>query len=155
MKMNILNKQLEELATKLSQQDVVRVHVSKSTVGWHIEHSLLVINIIIEEVKKSNPINYKWSYKLSSVLVFALKKIPRGRAKVPKIVTPRKFDEKTLKEHLEITKSNIQDIKTLDSNKYFNHPYFGNLKLDKTLNFIEIHTNHHLKIINDILNGKT
>jgi hypothetical protein len=153
--MNKLNKQLEELATKIPQQDLVRMHVSKSTVGWHIEHILLTTNIIIEEVKKSNPINYKWSFKLSRVIVFAMKKIPRGRAKVPKVVAPIKFDEKTLKEHLEITKSKIQDIKTISSNKYFNHPYFGNLKLDKTIKFIEIHTNHHLEIIHDIVNAKT
>ncbi|MBA3986130.1 MAG: DUF1569 domain-containing protein [Flavobacteriales bacterium] len=156
--MNKLNKligQLEELATKISQQDIVRMEVSKSNVGWHIEHILLTINIIIEEVKKSNPINYKWSFKLTRVLVLAMKKIPRGRAKAPKVVAPKKFDEKTLKEHLEITKSKIQDLETISSNKYFNHPFFGNLKLDKTLKFLEIHTNHHLEIINDILNGKT
>lgn len=153
--MNKINKQLEELATRIPQQDVVRMHVSKSTVGWHIEHSLLTINIIIEEVKKSNPINYKWSFKLSRVLVFAMKKIPRGRAKAPKIVAPLKFDEKSIKEHLELTKSNLQGIKTINSNKYFNHPFFGDLKLDKTLKFIEIHTNHHLAIIHDILNDKT
>lgn len=152
--MNKLNGQLEELFTKIPQQDNVREAISKSTVGWHIEHILLTINLIIDEVKKSNPENYKSSFKLSKVLVFTMKKIPRGRARSPKVVAPKKFDEKTLKEHLETTKMKIKDLEAISSNKYFNHPYFGNLKLEKTLTFLEIHTNHHLKIINDILNGK-
>jgi hypothetical protein len=39
----------------------------------------------------------------------------------------------------------------MSSDKYFEHPYFGKLRLNKTIKFLEIHTNHHLEIINDIL----
>ncbi len=152
--MNKLQGQLNELETKISKQDICNNDVSKSTVGWHIEHILLTINIIIEEVKKSNPANYKWSFKLPKILVFSMNKIPRGRAKAPKIVLPKTYNELTLNEHLKISKLNIQDLENISSGNYFNHPYFGNLKLDKTIKFLEIHTNHHLKIINDIIKSK-
>ncbi len=148
--MNKLQEYLKELENNISKHENYNNGISNSNVGWHIEHILLTINLIIEEVQKSNPLNYKWSFKLPRVLVFTLKKIPRGRAKSPKVVVPKTYDEQTLIEHLKITKLNIQELENINSDKYFNHPFFGNLKLDKTIKFLEIHTNHHLEIINDI-----
>lgn len=149
--MNNLNAQLTALEAKISKQAIFNSTISKSNVGWHIEHILLVVNKIIEDAEKSNPLNYKSKFSLLKILIFATNKIPRGKAKVPEVVAPIKYDEITLQEHLNITKSKIQDLEMMDSNKYFNHPFFGNLKLQKTIKFIEIHNNHHLKIINDIL----
>jgi hypothetical protein len=34
---------------------------------------------------------------------------------------------------------------------FFEHPYFGKLKLKETIRFLEIHTTHHLSIIEDIV----
>jgi hypothetical protein len=149
--MNKLHEYLNELETKISKQENYNNDISKSNVGWHIEHILLTINMIIEAVQKSNPKNYKWSFKLPRILVFSMNKIPRGRAKSPEVVVPKTYDERTLIEHLKITKIKIQELENLSSDKYFNHPFFGNLKLDKTIKFLEIHTNHHLEIINDII----
>lgn len=149
--MNKLIGQLNELESKISKQDIFNQNVSKSNVGWHIEHTLLTINLIIEAVKKSNPLNYKWSFKFARVFVFTINKIPRGRGKAPQVVLPQAYDEKTLSEHMLIVKSKIHELENVDSEKYFNHPYFGNLKLYKTIKFLEIHTNHHLEIINHIL----
>ena len=33
---------------------------------------------------------------------------------------------------MKITKFKIQELENISSDKYFNHPFFGNLKLDKT-----------------------
>jgi hypothetical protein len=149
--MNKLLGYLNELETKISKQENHNYDISKSNVGWHIEHILLTINLIIEEVQKSNPENFKWSFKLPRILVFSMNKIPRGRAKSPEIVVPKTYDERTLIEHLKITKFKIQELENTSSDKYFNHPFFGNLKLNKTIKFLEIHTSHHLEIINDII----
>jgi hypothetical protein len=149
--MSTLQVYLDELETKISKHENHNNDISKSNVGWHIEHTLLTINLIIEEVQKSNPENYKWSFKLPRILVFSMNKIPRGRAKSPEIVMPKTYDERTLIDHLKITKFKIQELENASSDKYFNHPFFGNLKLSKTIKFLEIHTNHHLEIINDII----
>ncbi len=149
--MNKLQEYLNELETKISKQENYNTDVSKSNVGWHIEHILLTINLIIEEVQKSNPKNYKWSFKLPGILVFSMKKIPRGRAKSPEAVVPKTYDERTLTEHIKIAKFKIQELENVSSDKYFNHPFFGNLRLHKTIKFLEIHTNHHLQVINDII----
>jgi hypothetical protein len=38
--------------------------------------------------------------------------------------------------------------------QYFHHPFFGHLKLNKTIKFLEIHTNHHLQIIHEIIHSQ-
>ena len=80
-----------------------------------------------------------------------MNKLPRGRVKAVQAVIPEDYNEKSLREHLKATKLKVEELKTIDSNKYFNHPVFGNLKLTKTIKFLDIHTKHHLDIINDIL----
>jgi hypothetical protein len=149
--MHKLLKQIKELESKIPNQEDYNPEISKSNVGWHIEHILLTNKMILEAVEKSNPADYTWSFKLSRIVVFTMNKIPRGRAKAPKVVVPKTYDEQTLLEHLKIVTLKIQGLENMSSDKYFDHPYFGNLRLNKTIKFLEIHTNHHLEIINDIL----
>ena len=149
--MHKLLKQIKELESTIPNQEDYNAEISKSNVGWHIEHILLTNKMILEAVEKSNPADYTWSFKLSRIVVFTMNKIPRGRAKAPKVVVPKTYDEQTLLEHLKIVTAKIQGLENMSSDKYFDHPYFGNLRLNKTIKFLEIHTNHHLEIINDII----
>ena len=149
--MHKLLKQIKELESKIPNQEDYNAEISKSNVGWHIEHILLTNKMIMEAVEKSNPADYTWSFKLPRIVVFTMNKIPRGRAKAPKVVVPKTYDEQTLLEHLKIVTLKIQGLENMSSDKYFDHPYFGNLRLNKTIKFLEIHTKHHLEIINDII----
>jgi len=149
--MHKLLKQIKELESKIPNQEDYNLEISKSNVGWHIEHILLTNKMILEAVEKSNPADYTWSFKLPRIVVFTMNKIPRGRAKAPKVVVPKTYDEQTLLEHLKIVTAKIQGLENMSSDKYFDHPYFGNLRLNKTIKFLEIHTNHHLEIINEIM----
>ncbi|WP_281239901.1 DUF1569 domain-containing protein [Flavobacterium praedii] len=143
---------LKELENNIPNQDSTNLLVSKSTVGWHIEHTLLTLNLVVSAIEKSDPGLYKHKFSLIRMLIMTTKKIPRGKAKAPKMVQPTSnFDIVTLKNHLEKAKINIRKLDTFDTNKYFEHPYFGPLKLKPTIRFLEIHTHHHLKIINDIV----
>ena len=149
--MKKLQKYLAELETKIPNLEDYNPTVSKSNVGWHIEHSLLTIERIIEAVQKSNPDNYTWSFKLPRILIFTMNKMPRGRAKAPKVVVPNTYDKQSLLEHLKTATLKIQELENISPDKYFDHPFFGNLKLNKAVKMLEIHTNHHLEIINDII----
>ncbi len=143
---------LQELESKISKQDLINHKISKSTVGWQIEHILLTINLIIGAIKKSNPNEYKWKFSFPRLLIFTMNKIPRGRAQAPKIVQPKdNFTVESLKKHLELAKKNIHELNSLKKNHHFDHPYFGKLNLKPTIKFLEIHTKHHLEIINDII----
>ena len=154
--MDTLKQQLETLETNIVNQELFNPAISGANVGWQIEHLLLTMNMVIEQLKKSNPSNYKWRFKFSRILILnILKKIPRGRAKAPEIVKPKSYDEKSLKAHVDLTKANVELLGSLDSEKYFSHPFFGDLKVKKTIKFLEIHNEHHIKIIGEIVNSQT
>lgn len=146
---------LTELENKIPKQEVMNLMVSKSSVGWHIEHSLLTFNLIIETLKKSNPKDYKWTFNFMRTLVFAMNKIPRGKAKAPDRVQPKTlFSKETLENHIYNSKQKLKELEGLHRNSYFPHPYFNLLNLKPTIRFLSIHTKHHINIINDILKSK-
>lgn len=150
--MNELQELLNHLESNIPQQTIINPAVSASPVGWHIEHILLTINLIIEALKISNSANYKRRFSIMRILVFTLNKIPRGKARAPRVVQPKvDFNLETLKQHLELVKNKLDELSSIDPNQYFEHPYFGHLKLKPTIKFLGIHTRHHLHIINDII----
>lgn len=150
--MKKLEKLLKEFENNIPNQKIVNTKVSEASVGWHIEHALLVINGIITTTKNSNPIDYKWSFNLPRTVTFIKGDFPRGRAKAPKSVVPKtEFNIESLKNHLSETHQNLKDLQVLDAKNHFIHPMFGKLNLKQTIKFLGIHTRHHVDIINDIL----
>jgi hypothetical protein len=142
---------LTQLESQISEQETVNTEVSQANVGWHIEHSLLTIERIIYALSKSNPADYRWSFRLPRYIIFTMGKIPRGKAKAPSIVQPAgPISTDSLLQQIEHAKQTIQKLESLTSGNFFPHPYFGNLKLKKAIQCLEIHTKHHLDIIRDI-----
>lgn len=151
--MSKLQSQINELESYIDKHECTNESVSKSTVAWQIEHTLLTINMIIQTVKKSNPENYKWAFNKNRFLVMTLlKKIPRGRAKAPKQVIPdSNITKESLQNHIDKAKENILLLHGLEKNQYFDHPFFGKLNLKPTIQFLELHTQHHINIIRDMI----
>lgn len=143
---------LDQLESHIADFEKTNPAVSNSTIGWQIDHSLLVINAVIEELKNSNPENYKWKFNRIRIFIQIINKIPRGRARAPKSVKPVDVATiKDLKSKLELAKKNITELNSLPAKSYFTHPFFGDLKLESAIWFLKLHTKHHLKIIEDIL----
>lgn len=156
MKNQQLNQLIFELETNINDINLVNQTISKSSVGWQIEHALLTIDLIIEALIGSNPNIYKWTFSFPRLMVFTLNTIPRGRAESPDVVLPKIYNTNSIKNHFEDIKERIKILNTLDNKSHFKHPYFGILNLKSTIRFLEIHTNHHLEIIRDIIkNSKT
>ena len=151
--MQELHKLLYQLESDISSFDKVNLAVSSGSVGWHIEHSLKTIDQIVTACKNSNPSNYQWRFNFNRFLILTIaKKIPRGKAKAPKIVCPEgEISSETLGLSLSKVKENLMDWKDLDKNTHFPHPFFGILNKKETENFLALHTKHHLMIIDDIL----
>lgn len=147
-----LNKLLDQLDSKIDHFDLINKKVSSSSIGWHIAHSYLTIYAISEALKRSNPAEFKPTFKPMKYLVFATNKLPRGKGKAPKVVQPNpEINVEYLVGLKEKTHQQVQLLNSLSSNHFFPHPYFGNLKLKSSIKFLNIHTNHHLAIINDIV----
>ena len=143
---------LPELATYIPNYNHSNSAISEAAVGWHLEHSLLVIKQITATVAQSEPKLYKSKFNVKRFVVFLTKIIPRGKAKAPKVVIP--VDEitiETLQESLKNTFQAITYLKDCEEHQYFMHPFFGQLNKKQTIQFLAIHTEHHLKIIRDIL----
>ena len=141
-----------ELATFIPNYNQSNRAISEVAVGWHIEHCLLVIKQITATVAQSDPKLYKSKFNMSRFFVFLSKTIPRGKAKAPKIVIPaNEITLEALQESLANTYGAITYLKDCEENQYFMHPFFGQLNKKQTIKFLAIHTEHHLKIIRDIL----
>jgi hypothetical protein len=142
---------LNQLESHIPNHEKVNFAVSESTVGWQIDHSLLVFNGVIDQLKNSNPENYKRKFNKMRLLIQIVNKIPRGKVKSPKSVRPIEIAAiEDLKAKLDLAKKNLSDLETLEANNYFTHPFFGDLNLKSAIWFLGLHTKHHLKIIEEI-----
>ncbi len=143
---------LLQLENHIPNLDKTNSKVSNSTVGWQIDHSLLVINSIVEQLEISNPNEFQPKWNFPKFMVFTTGKIPRGKAKAPKVVIPTQVaTQEELKDKLETAKNNILKLNSFSENSFFKHPFFKDLNVKQTEKFLVIHTKHHLKIIQDIL----
>lgn len=150
--MNNLDKLLNQLESKVSFLENSNQDISQGNVAWHIEHSLLTLNLITDFLIKSDTKDYKWKFSFIRIVVLTMKRIPRGRAKAPKAVQPQgNINKNTLLTHLSMTRNKIKELEFLSKDNYFQHPFFGKIKQRQTINFLEIHTKHHIDIIEDII----
>ena len=148
-----LQAQLVEMETYIPQKDEINSQISSAPTGWHLSHNLKVINNIITFLASSDPEDYKKEFSFKRLLVFTTRRIPRGKARSPKVVLPPEvIKTEDLKESVIEAKENIMLLNSFNAKAYFDHPYFKHLNRNQTKTFLEIHTEHHLKIIRDILN---
>jgi len=99
---------LPELANYIAHHNQSNKAISEVAVGWHLEHSLLVIKQITATVAQSEPKLYKSKFNVKRFVVFLTKIIPRGKAKAPKVVIP--VDEITIETLQESLKNTYQAI---------------------------------------------
>ena len=150
--MNPLLPLLHQLENHIKNKEKTNPKVSNSTVGWQIDHCLLVINGIIGQIEISDPLKYQPKWTFPKFMVFTTGKIPRGKAKAPKVVVPIQVaTQEELLAKLAAAKNNVLKLDTFSENQFFNHPFFKDLNVKQTKKFLTIHTKHHLKIIQDIL----
>ncbi len=143
---------LNSLEAHIENHSVSSAKISNVDIAWHIDHSLKVINNVIIALHKSDPNSYKNNFSFLGKLFFKLGFFPRGKAKAPKHVKPPEVIlKKDLIAQIQLAKTNVEKIVKLDKNAYFKHPLFGNINTTRVYRFLVLHTNHHLKIINDIM----
>jgi hypothetical protein len=151
MAKNDLSIYLEKLLTQIPNFEKQNDNISKTSIGWHLEHTFKVLIKVTETIKGSDPVEFKSNFNFMRMLIFLTKKIPKGKAKAPKSVSPSSIiTTESLLENAALAKQKIKELYALDSNKHFIHPFFGDIKLKDCIKFLRIHTNHHLKIMGEI-----
>ena len=149
--MRNIEKRLEKLYTFIKDADRVNSYVSSANVGWHIEHSLLVIIKMISALTASDPAQYKWNFNLARAIVFTINKLPKGKGKAPDAVNPNQTEKTDFDTLFSKTREKIEELKKADPNKFYEHNIFGVLNKKNTFIVLDIHTNHHLQIIEDVI----
>ncbi len=147
-----LEESLLEIERHLPKRAARNQAVSHVPVAWHLDHSLKVVNSICDALTVSNPQNFEHSFSASRFYCFTLGYIPRGVAQSPKAVRPPAIiTPEDLLLQLEMARVKLRSIEGLDEKAHFEHPYFKMLDKGQAKRFVKIHTEHHLKIIRDIL----
>ena len=151
--MKSIEQQLVALHTYVNNAQKINTSVSKVDVGWHVEHSLLVIIKMISALSASDPTQYKWKFNLSRAIVFAIHKFPRGKGKAPDAVKPKQIEKTDFELLFAKARQKIEELKQADPNSFYEHGVFGALNKKNTLTVLKIHTNHHIQIIKDIISS--
>lgn len=152
--MPLLQKELLKLEKEIENSDKIAINVSSSNVAWHLDHSLKVIHRVCNFLIESDPSDYAWKFNKWRLLVFLKGDFPRGKARAPKQVLPPKIITiNAIKTQLKEVQQLLIAVDKSSKKSYFDHHIFGKLHNKKTVRFLEIHTNHHIKIIDDILNS--
>ena len=147
-----IDKQLQELETYYNDIDKRNEKISYSSIGWQIDHSLKVVNASSSAYLTSGAKKYKPKFSFVKFFILTFKYIPRGKSKAPKLVNNKEsITLLEIEEQMSLAKENLAKVAQADEGLYFKHPIFGHLNKKEYTNFLEIHTEHHLKIIKDIL----
>ena len=150
--MSSLAELLHKIENHIPHSEVKNRAVSGGSAGWHIAHSLLTIQVVVDALNQSNPKEYKWDFNWKRTFLFATQKIPKGKIKAPKAVQPQNnFDHQSLRQQWQLTKEKLDTLNQLSPGHFFKHPFLGLIKLKPAQKFLAIHTRHHLKIIEAIL----
>ena len=152
----VLEKEMQQMTNALKHFDKKSTAISKFGVDWHLDHNLRVIYAVSKALKQSDEKDYKPSFNFKRTLVFTVKKFPRGKARVPKaLINDSKIVKEVIEDRLKTTQTLLNSLEKLPKKSNFIHPIFGMLNLKQTLKFLGIHTNHHLRIINDIVSSQS
>lgn len=148
-----LKKIIQELEACIQQGDQVNTTISEKGTFWHIDHAMRVIAGGINLLYSSEP-GKRWPrIHWARHYVFFMGKIPRGTEKAPRaVVSHEPVYEKTLQKRQKNVRFALKLLEKTKSNQFFVHHALGHLNKRGVIRFLEIHTQHHLHIVKDILN---
>ncbi len=146
-----LKKYINEIYTYKNSGNILNNKISAANISWHIEHILLTTTKVINALSHSDATLFTQKFNLKRTIFLFAKTIPRGKAKAPKTVLPVGVTEEELNTLYNKVTEKLVVLENSLPNQYFAHPFLGNLNKKQTIQFLCIHTKHHLKIIKDIL----
>jgi hypothetical protein len=148
-KLAIQLREMQDLSDRWEERNPA---ISAESVGWHLLHNLSVINGIVAKLAVSNPAEYAPKHTYFKYYVLLFKIIPRGKVRAPKVVVPENISKEELDAALDRASLSVLNLLNQSPKQFFPHPILGDLSTKLTARFLWIHTEHHLKIVREILN---
>jgi len=150
--MKKINTLLNNLEALIENYSTLNKAISETNVGWHIVHSCLVISSVCGAVVKSDDSKFIKKFSFKAFLFLLIKSFPRGKAKAPSFTIPSyELSPALILQNIQEARQSIEALSKAGKNQYFKHPIFGDFNTADTFKFLAVHTNHHLKIIKDIV----
>lgn len=147
-----LKKIIQDLETCIEHGDRVNTAISEKGTFWHIDHAMRVIAGGINLLYSSQP-GKRWpGLHWGRYYVFMTGKIPRGKEKAPHaVVSKQPLSLETLQKRQKNVRFALKLLEKTKPNQFFVHHALGHLNKRGVIRFLEIHTGHHLTIVQDIL----
>lgn len=144
---------IDEMESQIPQYKKSNTSISAVTAGWHIAHSFMALRVMCNALSQSDPAQYSPApFSIIKNIVMLTGRIPRGKGKSPETVKPADdTDQNKLNELSAEVRNRIASLAALPDNAFFKHPVFGLLNKKQAFRFMQIHTNHHLLIVKDIV----
>ncbi|HYF49618.1 MAG TPA: DinB family protein [Planctomycetota bacterium] len=152
-------RELNELAT-LPDAELLRVNerVSKWSVALQLEHigivNTRVLDVVIPGALKDLPEHRAGRTHPAAYVMLWFNWIPRGR-KAPDVVAPKSVpltEVRALLQKYSASLSGVEQqlIEIERCRGCFKHPILGPFTAAQWLRFTEVHTHHHMKLVNEI-----
>lgn len=127
--------------------------ISAWSIAEQVDHILKVNNSVLSSIEKETSSNNKKPLTFKGRIVLLFGHIPRGRAKAPEHVLPKKYPTEQILTELKQTIKRLQNVsaKDLEKDIIINHPFLGGMSPRQWIRFLCIHQGHHLKIVRDVL----
>ena len=144
--------QFERMASLVSSASKRNPAVSAWSVGDQIEHICMAAGGFAVVLITGRGPSFAGEHRDQRKRVLVDGIIPRGVIKVPAAGEPQTgLSSDELGTMLKKTLSRLQKAASVPAEKTADHPLLGTLTRDEMLRFTEVHTAHHLEIIDEIL----
>jgi hypothetical protein len=151
------DRQLERLAELLAEEpDATRLRAERVS-GWSVaeqlDHVLRIVEAQLERLAERRVA--KRGINLVGRIILGVGRIPRGVGKSPAPVRGTAKSRAELRAALAAARARLATLSADaalwgDPRPLAGHPYFGGLTPRQVLRFLEVHTDHHLRIVADI-----
>ena len=119
---------LFEIEKSFLFKNEINSKISKTAVGWHLDHALKVFNTVSEKTINSNPKKYIARFNFKQWFLFKLGFFPRGKVRAPKMVLPpEQILEVDMQMQLQQAYANLKQLELLPENIFIDHHIFGML----------------------------
>jgi hypothetical protein len=154
-----LSRQMDEITSFIGRGDESVCTLKQNISGWsaaeQLDHTLKVNGSVLARVLQDpEPDPLPKPMNLIGRIILALGWIPRGKGRSPKSMRGEPATCPALETQASKVRQQLEAVTAAHvarSRPLVPHPRFGGLSTEEALRFMVVHTEHHLKIVREIV----